>query len=195
MSTLCFGGSFNPIHNGHLFCARAVAKEKGFERVLLIPSGQPPHKEGAADLAGGQHRLAMCRGVAGEDSLFEVDDLEMRRSGPSYTIQTVQELERRGFGRVHWLIGADMLNDLPNWKEAGELVQKVGFVIVARPGFEFEWGALPKSYQALRGCIVEAPLMDVSASEIRRRVRAGESIGELVPGVVERYIREHRLYL
>lgn len=195
MSTLCFGGSFNPIHNGHLACARAVAEARGFGRVLLIPNGQPPHKGGAADLAEGKHRLAMCEGVAAEEGLFAVDDLEMRRNGPSYTIDTVRELERRGFGRVNWLIGADMLNELPKWGKAGELIQKVGFLIVARPGFEFDWARLPQSFQGLRQCVVEAPRVDVSASEIRSRVRAGEGIGELVPAVVERYIREHRLYL
>src|SRR5438874_13149890 len=105
MSTLCFGGSFNPIHNGHLTCARTVAHQLDFQRVLLIPSGLPPHKPAAADLAAAEHRLAMCRIVAADEPLFQVSDLEIRRGGLSYTLDTVRELRRQGLENVSWMSG------------------------------------------------------------------------------------------
>jgi nicotinate-nucleotide adenylyltransferase len=95
---------------------------------------------------------------------------------------------------VNWLIGADMLNFLPMWHEAGKLLEEVNFVVIARPGFRFEWGLLPKEFQMLREHVVEAPLVDVSATKIRRRVQAGESIAGLVPAGVEAYIDRHQLY-
>src|SRR5688572_1379985 len=85
---LCFGGSFNPIHIGHLLVARAVAEQKKFDHVLLIPTAIPPHKQQTAEMAAAEHRLAMCQLVASTDSLFQVDDLELRRGGASYTIDT-----------------------------------------------------------------------------------------------------------
>src|SRR5687768_6622242 len=127
MAKLCFGGSFNPIHYGHLICARAAAERLSFESVVLIPSSQPPHKPGATDLAEGPYRVQMCelavQGVGG----FEVNDVETRRSGPSYTIDTARELARQGWGRVSWLIGADMLHNLPTWREPQALLREVDF--------------------------------------------------------------------
>src|SRR2546423_6245709 len=119
MSTLCFGGSFNPIHNGHLTCARTVAAKLDFRQVLLIPSGLPPHKPAAADLAAAEHRLAMCRIVASADPLFQVTDLEIRRGGPSYTLQTAREMRRQGPANGSWVIGAGLPNFLPLWDAAG----------------------------------------------------------------------------
>src|SRR5262245_22862800 len=104
MSTLCFGGSFNPIHNGHLICARTVSIEKGFDRVLLIPSARPPHKAEDANLAAAHHRLAMCQLVAAEDPIFQASDIEIQRDGRSYTIETARDLGARGEAKVNWLI-------------------------------------------------------------------------------------------
>src|SRR2546423_8060516 len=117
MPILCFGGSFNPIHNGHLRCAEAVATKAGYDKVLLIPSAQPPHKPDAPDLAPAEDRLAMARLAAplAEGVPFEVSDVETRRGGPSFTIDTAQELRDQGINPVHWLIGADMLLYLPKW--------------------------------------------------------------------------------
>ena len=193
-STLCFGGSFNPIHNGHLTCARTVAEKSGFKQVLLIPSGTPPHKQAAVDLAEANDRLAMCHIVAAADPLFHETDIEMRRSGPSYTIDTVRELRGDVSEKVNWLIGADMLNFLPNWREARRLLDEVNFIVIARPGFVFEWEKLPAEFQVLKTHVLEAPLVDVSATEIRQRVRAGQPIDSMVPPAVARYIETHRLY-
>jgi nicotinate-nucleotide adenylyltransferase len=193
-STLCFGGSFNPIHKGHIICAKAVATNIDAGQVMLIPSGCPPHKPKSADLAAAGDRLAMCRLVAAEDSLFQVSDMEIRRAGPSYTLETARELRRMGMDSIHWLIGADMLNFLPMWHEPLQLLKEVNFIVVARPGFTFDWTGLPSPFQVLRDHVIEAPLVDVSATEIRRRVQVGESIDELVPAAVADYIRAHRLY-
>lgn len=194
MNPLCVGGSFNPIHNAHLRCAVAAMTAKGFDRVVLIPSAQPPHKPGATDLAGAEDRLAMCRAAVAGDPRFAVDDLELCRSGPSYTIDTARELKRRGWPSVSWMIGADMLLSLPKWHQAEALIHEVNFVVVARPGWMLDWSQLPEAFRLLQANVVEAPLMDVSATEIRRRVKAGESIADLTPPAVVRYIADRGLY-
>lgn len=195
MPILCFGGSFNPIHNAHLRCAQAVADKAGYDRVLLIPSAQPPHKPSAADLAPAQHRVAMCRLAAETVAGFDVDDLETRRTGPSYTLDTARKLRhRRGWSEVHWLIGGDMLLFLPRWHRPLELLREVHFVVMARPGYPINWDALPPEYHHLRSHQVEAPMVDISATKIRRRVKAGESIDAFVPPAVSRYISDNGLY-
>ena len=145
MRTLCFGGSFNPIHNGHLICAQAVAAKAGYDRVLLIPSAQPPHKPADVDLAPTPHRLAMCRLAAQTVAGLDVDDIETRRSGPSYTLDTVHELGGRLGTPVHWLIGADMLLYLPKWHRPLDLLRDVNFVIMRRPGYEIDWALVRRN--------------------------------------------------
>jgi nicotinate-nucleotide adenylyltransferase len=194
MKRLCFGGSFNPIHFGHLICARAAAERLGFDAVVLIPSSQPPHKPNATDLADPSDRLRMCELAAGTTKGFEVESLELQRAGPSFTIDTARGLNRRGGGRVNWLIGADMLRDLPTWREPEALLEEVDFVVVSRPGWSFDWDTMPQAYCALRKSVVEAPQIDISATEIRRRVGAGLPIDFLTPEPVVRYIHDRRLY-
>ena len=194
MTQLCFGGSFNPLHIGHLLVARSVAESRNFQQVLLIPSAQPPHKAITYELAKSCHRLGMCQAVSHADPLFEVEPIELARTGPSYTIDTAREFARRGWGRVSWLIGADMLRILPKWHKPDELLREVDFVIARRPGSVIDWDALPAKFRVLRANVVDAPLIDISATEIRQRVRAGRPIRYLVPAEVEQYIRENHLY-
>ena len=194
MTKLCFGGSFNPIHVGHLVVARAVAEAKGFHRVVLVPSGRPPHKAEAADLADGCHRLKMCHLVSQSDTLFEVESLELERNGPSFTLDTVRALKSRGWGEVVWLIGADMVAALPQWHRPGELLNEARLLIARRPGEEIDWNLLPAEFRVLEKQVVDAPLLDISASGIRRRVREGKSVRYLVSPEVERYIFDQRLY-
>lgn len=194
MKTLCLGGSFNPIHHGHLICARAVMEELGYQQVMLIPSAQPPHKSSSVDMAAPEHRLRMCQLAVDQSANFAVDDLEIRRNGPSYTLDTARELKARGWSEIHWLIGADMLNLLPQWHRPPELLKEVHFVIMARPGFTFEWSELPVEFQSLKNSVVETPLIDISSTDIRRRVRAGLPIEFLTPPPVERCILELKLY-
>lgn len=194
MPVLCFGGSFNPIHHGHLICSRAVAEGRGFDRVVLIPSFLPPHKPDSADLADAEHRLKMCRLATAGDPLFETSDVEVNRGGPSFTINTARELAQAGWGKVHWLIGADMLLYLPKWRQPSELLREVSFIVMARPGWTIDWDALPANFQALRANVVQAPLIDISASDIRKRAAAELSINYLTAPSVCEYIREYSLY-
>ena len=195
MKTLCLGGSFNPIHHGHLICARAVMERAGYEQVMLIPSAQPPHKPNHANLAPAPDRLRMCQLAVLSSASFTVDDIELKRTGPSYTIDTAHELKQaRTWPEVHWLIGADMLNYLPKWHRAPELVKQVHFVVMARPGFAFDWQNLPPEFQHLRERVIEAPRIDISSTQIRDRVRAGLAIDYLTPANVVEYIAGRGLY-
>lgn len=201
MPSLYFGGSFNPVHHGHLRCAEAVAAQAGYDRVVLIPSARPPHKPNSPDLAPAADRLAMCRLAITERArassaspVFEVSDIETRRSGPSYTIDTVAELRAAGEREVSWLIGADMLMHLPHWHRPLDLLRDAHFVITARPGWGIDWSALPPEYRHLKDRVVPAPLLDISSTEVRHRVRQNLPIDHLVPPSVARYIEERQLY-
>jgi len=198
MKRLCFGGSFNPIHHGHLLVARAVAEAMDFDRVVFIPSAQPPHKPDPADLAAAEHRLAMChlaiKAAADSTDLFEVSDIELGRVGPSYTVDTARILTRRGLGPVYWLIGGDTVPQLPTWHEPQPLLREVQFVIIERPECPIIWQALAPEYQALQSGVVAAPMIEISATDIRRRVAAGRSIDYLTPETVVSYIRQNGLY-
>jgi len=191
---ICLGGSFNPIHHGHLLCARAAAEVLGAKTIVIFPAGTPPHKANDPDLASQQDRLQMCRLAVAGNPGFEIDDRELHRSGPSYTIQTARQLHEAGWSEIRWLIGADMLNFLPNWHEPDSLLREIEFIVMARPGFQFNWDSLPANYQLLRDKIVEVPQIDISSTEIRRRVGKGLPIDFLCPPAVCRYIRDHRLY-
>ncbi len=196
-----YGGSFDPIHHGHLIVARAVAEQLGLERVILIPAPNPPHKSGRR-LSDAAHRLAMARlAVEGEPGL-EASDVEITRGGPSYTVLTVEGF-RREVGPdtpLYWLIGADSLGELHTWYQVERLIQLCRVVTAARPGFEAPDLALlaarigPARVAALRDGVLTTPMIDISATGIRRRVARGKSIRYLVPQAVEAYIREHGLY-
>lgn len=194
MKTLCLGGSFNPIHHGHLICARAAAEVLDYQTVTIIPSAAPPHKPADPDLVEPGHRLRMCQLAVHNAARFVVDDIELTRTGPSYTLETARQLKSRGWDEVHWLIGADMLNFLPKWHRPDELIREVHFVVMARPGFTFEWDQLPATMRHLRERVVAVPQLDISATDIRRRVRTGLPIEYLTPQAVVDYIRANRLY-
>jgi nicotinate-nucleotide adenylyltransferase len=197
-----FGGSFDPVHHGHLIVARAVAEQLGFDRIVLVPAGHSPHK--IKIFASAADRLAMLRlAVQGQD-IFEVSDVEIARTGPSYTIDTLQEFRlRNAQARLAWIIGADMLAELPKWHRAKELVEQFELVIAARPvhGEKLET-ALGNMEQAfglehaarLRQSVVRTPLIEISSTDIRARIAQGKSIAYLVPAAVNRYIAEHGLY-
>jgi nicotinate-nucleotide adenylyltransferase len=193
-STLCFGGSFNPIHHGHLICARAVAEAGGYQHVMLIPTGQPPHKPVSSDLASAADRLEMCRLGTADAPLFSISTSELERTGPSYTIDTVRQLAAADSGRVDWLIGADMLLYLPKWHRAAELLHEVHFVVMARPGWKMDWDTLPIAFRALRKNVIEAPMIDICATDVRQRVAEGLSIRYLTPPAVCEYVSSRGIY-
>ena len=126
--------------------------------------------------------------------LVNYDDIEMRRGAPSYTLDTARQLRQQGIDPVHWLIGADMLMALPRWHRPLALLKEVHFVIMARPGVTIDWSLRPPEYRHLRSQVVEAPLIDISATEVRNRVSLNQPIDDLVPPPVAAYIAQHALY-
>jgi len=199
--TLLFGGSFDPLHCGHLIVSRYVAEHLQAERVILIPARRPPHKSGQSLTPGG-HRLEMCRRAVADDTLFEVSDWELAQSGPSYTLLTVQHFREvlPPATQLYWLVGMDSLLELGSWYHVAELVQCCAIVTAARPGYEDpDLSALvgPLSTQqvaTLRANIVTSPLIGISATDVRARVSSGHSIRWLVPDPVAAYINDAGLY-
>ena len=195
------GGSFDPIHLGHLVLADEAREQLGLERVLLVPSRQPPHKPGRA-MAPPAERLRMVELAVAADPLLEACDVELHRGGPSYSIDTVRGLlaGHAGDWRVHFLIGADTLHELPTWYHIAELADLCDFCVANRPGHRLDgFGALspplrPDQVDAIRDRVIAIPPMGVSSTAIRRRVRDGRSIRYLVPEAVRRHIDERGLY-
>lgn len=198
---LLFGGSFDPVHNGHLIIARAAAEAVGVGRVVLIPSPHPPHKPDR-ELAPGPDRLEMCRRAVAGDPQFSVSDWELGQPGPSYTWRTVRHFRQvcPAGTEICWLIGADSLVELGTWYRVGELVELCTIVSAGRPGFEtpdlsvLEGPLTRAQIERLRRQIVATPLIEISATDIRARVRAGRSIRYLVPDAVAAHIAERGLY-
>jgi nicotinate-nucleotide adenylyltransferase len=194
MRRLWFGGSFDPIHHGHLITARAVAESAGFDRVVLVPNNQSPLKLIEPHRGTAFDRLQMCQLAVAGDPLFEVDDIELRRDSPSYTVDTVLELASKINERVTWLIGIDSLSHLPRWHRWSELLPLADFLVTGRPGTEIDWSALPPEVANLRSSVVPGPLIEISSTDIRARVKAGRSIRNLVPATVGEYISARSLY-
>jgi nicotinate-nucleotide adenylyltransferase len=194
MAKICFGGSFNPIHNGHLICARAAAEAVGADSVVLVPACQSPHKIGQTGMATAEHRLRMCHLAIAGAAGFEIDDRELHRSGPSYTIDTVRQLRREGWKEVPWLIGADMVQNFMSWREPLDLLREARILVMARPGWALDWDKAPAELQSLRGAVVTAPMIDISSTDIRSRVNSAKPIDFLTPGAVGEYILRNGLY-
>jgi nicotinate-nucleotide adenylyltransferase len=189
------GGSFDPIHLGHVAAAEAVLRLRLLDQVLLVPTGQPPHKPPLA--ASFDHRLAMARLAAKGRKGLSVSDLEGRRPGPSYTVDTLRELRRLHRGTAfELLVGADMLLDLPRWHRAEEVVREARIVAFGRPGAASEAarGAFEAAFGRVRHVWVELSPMEVSSTGIRQRLLAGEPVRGLLDPAVEAYIRAHGLY-
>ena len=195
------GGSFDPPHNAHIAIAHAVRNARGLDRVDLLVSGKSPHADGKSNHADVQHRLAMARlAVEGQDGLG-VEDWEAKRDGRSYSIETIRALQKaHPENNYDFIIGGDMLADLPTWREIDKLLVLVDFVPVFRPGYEegvFEdlRGKLGEDETArLIRNVVEMPLLKISSTQIRAAAAAGESISEWVSPAVRAYIRGHHLY-
>jgi nicotinate-nucleotide adenylyltransferase len=200
-SVLLFGGSFDPVHHGHLIIARHAAEQMGVDRVVMIPSATPPHKRDRR-LAPAADRLAMCRLAVGDDPQFEVSDYETTLDGPNYTFNTIAHFRQRlgAAVRLRWLVGMDSLNELGTWYRAAELVEACTIVTAARPGYTRpEAGALervfaPAQIARLHAQIIAGPHIDISGTDIRARLRAGASIRYLVPEAVRAYIEARGLY-
>ena len=182
------GGTFNPVHNGHLVLAEEVCKKLRLDKIILIPTNLPPHKKNI-NLADTADRYQMLLIATEGRDLFEVSDIEIKKGGKSYTAETLKEL-RANYGdsaQIYFIVGSDSLGELPAWKNLDEVLRLAKFTVVNRPGFEM--AGLPAETET-----VEIPSIDVSSTEIRRRVKEGVSIDGLVPKSVKEYIEEKRLY-
>lgn len=187
-----YGGTFNPLHTGHLIIAQEVYDQFALDRVFFVPSARPPHKHQAALIAP-EHRYAMTAIATQDDLRFEVSDIELQRPGPSYSIETLREFHRR-YGpdcQLFFIIGADSLVEIGTWRNPDELFALCSVVVVPRPGVDLRQAAPSWRDRAL---VVQSLQVDISSTDIRRRIEAGRSIRYLVPAGVEQYIREHRLY-
>jgi nicotinate-nucleotide adenylyltransferase len=184
-----FGGTFNPPHVGHLIVIECVRDQLAFDKVVLVPSCRPPNKIDTA-IADGHHRLKMVSLAIEENAGLEVSDVELRRGGISYTVDTVRAIAAQ-FPRssLSLIIGADNLMEFQTWKSPDEILTLTDLVVMTRPGFTLANDRFPKSVTR-----VNVPNIGISSSDIRRRIKTGRSIRYLVPHPVEKYIIHHALY-
>lgn len=183
------GGTFDPPHLGHLIVAQDVWQSLSLDRLLFVPSASPPHKRGQVRTPA-ELRLAMMRAATAGDPRFEVSDLELRRHGPSYSVDTLRELRTLHPGAaLFFVIGSDQLRELHTWREPEEIARLATLVVVSRGGDAGEAGGVALPYRP-----VEVTRIDISATEIRRRAAAGQPIRYLVPAAVEAIVRRERLY-
>lgn len=193
MNKLCFGGSFNPIHYGHLICAQAANDALKTDGVIFLPANRNPHKT-FAELAANNRRLDMLKLATANYPDFLVDDRELKRPPPSYTFDTVLEFSREFGTRPKWLIGTDNLPKLHTWYRFDELIQIVDFIVMHRAGESFDPSKLDPRVQSICKQIIDVPPVKFSSSEIRERVRNNQPIDTMTPPAVVDYIRNHQLY-
>jgi nicotinate-nucleotide adenylyltransferase len=212
-----FGGTFNPIHYGHLRAAEEVREKFNLAKIIFIPSKNPPLKTSA--LLDSEHRYKMTELALSGNGFFEVSDIEFKRAGKSFTVQTLEEL-RTEFRDIdlYFILGIDAFLEIPTWWQPDRLMGLVDFIIIARPSFRFvdlfsspfidvsrdDLEKLDKEEIELYRTTLKSkrvamalkiPLMDISATELRRRIRAGKSIKYLLPESVESYIIANKLYV
>ncbi len=192
------GGTFDPIHSGHLIIAEEARLKLSLAKVLFVPAGQPWLKT-TRTITPANHRVEMVKRAISANSYFELSTVEVDHPGPSYSLETIIILQRQlgAEARIFFLVGWDSLAELPKWKEPAKLIQLGKLVAISRPGFSRpDLKALESSVPGVTQSVVwlDIPPVDISSSDIRRRVAHGLSIHGLVADEVERYIRERKLY-
>ncbi len=189
------GGTFNPPHLAHLVCASEAAAQLGLDRVLLMPVATPPHKEAAVD-PGADERLELCRLAAAGDERLEVSRLEIDRGGPSYTVDTLRELHARApEDDLTFIVGGDIALGLASWREPEAVLRLARIAVAERAGAERR--DVVERLRDLEGADIaffQMPRLDISSSQVRRRVREGRPIRYLVPDAVEARIADRGLY-
>jgi nicotinate-nucleotide adenylyltransferase len=207
-----FGGTFNPVHMGHVRAVEEIREQCSLERVLFIPSYVPPHKKKL--LTPAAHRYAMVNRAIAGNRAFAASDIELTRQGSSYAVDTVAALKEqyRHTAHLYFILGSDAFQEIQTWREYERLFALCNVVVMSRPGSNQAWGreAIPPAIRAafssdgaagsfrhsagtrLHFCAITA--LDISSSAIRQRLREGRTIKYLVAEAVERYIQEHQLY-
>jgi len=183
-----FGGSFDPVHHGHLSVAQVAAERLGLASLRFLPAREQPFKQGRHG-ASADHRATMLSLAVSNTPSFGVERTELARPGPSYTVDTLKELRRREpQSEFVLLLGADAATELPAWHEAERIPALAQVAVFARPG-----STVPQSTFVSQ--VIEVPAIDISATEVRRRIARGQSVRYWVPDLVAEYIARHRLYL
>jgi len=186
-----YGGSFDPVHFGHLIVAQEAYERFGLDRVIFIPAAQSPRKPDTAS-ASAEDRLAMVQAATQDDPRFAVSDIELRRGGVSYTLDTVRELQSRSpSDTFYWIIGADQAARLPEWHAIEQLAPLVEFIAVERPGSP---ALAPASVPGLRVQRLESRLIDISSTQLRERARRGLPLEYFIPHKALVYLKAHCLY-
>jgi nicotinate-nucleotide adenylyltransferase len=190
------GGTFNPPHLGHLVCAQEAYRELGLDRVMLIPARIPPHKPVEHE-PGPEHRLALCRLAVADDERFAVSEFELRRDGPSYTVDTLEQLTSEAPNTELFLIvGGDIAVGLPQWRRPQRVLELASLAIAKRRGTARS--SVDEALRAIgggeRAHFFQMPCVEVSSTMVRRRARAGQPIRYLVPDRIVEYIERHHLY-
>ena len=192
------GGTFDPIHLGHLVLAEETRLALALDRILFVPAAYPWRKAGRA-MASLMDRLAMVRLATASNPFFAVSEIEARREGPTYTADTLDELrlELGAAAQIWFLLGADALLDLPQWKDPERILAQVRLAVAGRKGYDAD---IERQLDRLMPNIVaridriSMPMIDISSTELRRRLRLGASTRYWLPKSVERYIGEHEMY-
>jgi nicotinate-nucleotide adenylyltransferase len=185
------GGTFDPIHHGHLVAASEVASLFDLDEVIFVPTGEPWQKS-ERQVSPAEHRYLMTVIATASNPRFWVSRVDIDRAGPTYTIDTIRDIEKQRPGaELYFLTGADALAQILSWKDAEEALKYARFVGVTRPGYELSDAHLPNDSVML----LDVPAMAISSSDCRERVANGQPVWYLVPDGVVQYINKHRLYL
>ncbi len=185
-----FGGTFNPPHLAHLAAAESVRDQLKLDKILFVPAALPPHKI-KANITPASQRLQMVKLAIEDNPFFDCSDIELRRKGLSYTVDTITEIKKKSEYDLFLIMGVDLLVDFDSWKSPKRILEECTIVAMNRPGFDL--AAVDKDLLS-RVEIVNVPSVDISSTSIRRRVKSGRSIKYLVPPKVEEYIRANSIY-
>ena len=198
MKTGVLGGTFDPVHVGHVSMAETAAIKLGLDQVILVPAGRPTTRP-SQSVTPSEHRLKMLRLAVKDKPRLAVSDIEIKRPGPSYTVDTLREIKKNhgAKGEIYFILGWDSLEQLPQWREPSEIIKLCLLAAVPRPGCRKpDLNALEQKIPGISGRVIflNEPNIDISATEIRERIRSGETVENLVPGPVADYIKKHKLY-
>ncbi len=193
-----FGGTFDPIHTGHLILMEEARYELELDSVLIVPAADPPHKQGHA-ISPVADRIRMCELATWDADAVNISRVDADRSGPHYSVDMVRLLQARlgAHTEIFFLVGMDSLRDLPMWHRPQQLLDQCTLVAMSRAGVSIDWTSLESELPGIRErvMLIEMPLLEISGTDIRERVREGRPIRYQTPRVVERYIRRRGLYL